>query len=84
MNLAKNISVSLLGIVACLVVVYLANTGRFIGKFISRFLSCTDAPGTSVPCYGVYDIVVMVLASVVCLVLIVRIGIATYRVYGAT
>jgi uncharacterized membrane protein len=83
MTIKRDILRELLGIIACLLVVYVANTGRFIGKFISGFLPCSDAPGTSLPCYGSYDIIVMVLALVICAILVVRLGLTIYKIFGA-
>jgi hypothetical protein len=59
-------------VVACIAIIYVANTGTVFGKFINKFYPCTDTPvGVSMPCYGKYDIVVMVVAAVVGLVYLV-------------
>ena len=77
MSLFKKIYGLLLGIVACVIVFQMANTARFFGVFINRFFPCVDnPPGTSFPCYGIYDIAVMALAFVAGLVLA---GIVIFR-----
>jgi uncharacterized membrane protein len=66
MRILNNPWVSGAVVVACIAVIYLANTGAVFGKFINRFYPCTDTtPGGSMPCYGKYDIVIMVLAAII-------------------
>lgn len=56
--------VLLIGIALCAVAYYVGETGRVFGAFINRFAQCTDAPGNSFPCYGIYDISLMVAAAI--------------------
>jgi hypothetical protein len=68
MRIPSNPWVSGAVVAACIVVFYVANTRNAFGTLINRFYPCTDAPGVSMPCYGKYDIMVMVLAAIVGLV----------------
>ena len=55
-----------IGIALCGASIYLVNASQFIfGKFINRFAPCADAPGNSFPCYGVYDIALMITLAAV-------------------
>ena len=65
MELLKNPYVAAIIIVVCAVMVYLANRGDFFGKFINTLAPCTQNPAASFPCYGIYDIVIMVLAGII-------------------
>ncbi len=76
MSLFKKVYDLLLGIIACVIVLLLADTGRFFGVFVNRFFPCVANPAISFPCYGVYDIAVIILAFIVGLVLI---GIIIFR-----
>lgn len=49
----------------CIFVFYLANTGRFFGKFVNKFFPCVQNSANSFPCYGQYDIAVMAIAVIV-------------------
>jgi hypothetical protein len=52
------------GTALCAVAFYIANTGKFFGAFINRFAPCMQSQENSFPCYGVYDIALMVCAAV--------------------
>jgi len=77
MNLFKKVYGLLLGIIGCVVVYQLAGAGLYFGVFINRFYPCTDCPGCSFPCYGNYDICIIVLALAVGIVLI---GVLIFKV----
>lgn len=49
--------------ILCATIVYMANTARFFGVFLARFFPCTNTPGNSFPCYGMYDIGIMLVAA---------------------
>ena len=65
MELLKNPIIACLIVLTCAVVVYFANKGNVFGKFINRFAPCTQDPTASFPCYGGYDIVIMLVAGII-------------------
>lgn len=69
----------LTGIALCVIAFYAANTGRFFGAFINRLVPCTNAPGNSFPCYGVYDIALMAAAAISGLILLVLLSRSLYK-----
>lgn len=46
-----------------LIILYLANTGRFFGSFVNKIFPCTQETGTSFPCYGWIDSIIMTIAA---------------------
>ena len=56
------------------VVAYMANTGGVFGKFISNFLPCTPDPAASFPCYGGYDVAILIVSAVVGLLFAARLA----------
>lgn len=69
-GMKRKILIYVLIMVLCAVAFYVAGTGRVFGAFIDHFVPCIDAPGSSFPCYGVYDIALMissVVLGVICL-----------------
>ncbi len=68
MNFLKNPVVLIIAIVISVVIAYLANSGNVFGKLISKFLPCEQNPTTSFPCYGGYDIAIMIIATIVTVV----------------
>jgi len=76
MRLFKELYLFILGIIACIVVFLMGNTGQFIGAFINRFFPCEQKPGDSFPCYGIWDIGAMAIAAAAGIALIV---ISIYR-----
>jgi len=77
MKLFKKIYGLLLGIIGCVIVYQLAGAGLYFGVFINRFHPCTDCLGCSFPCYGIYDIYLMILTVAVGIVLL---GILIFKV----
>jgi hypothetical protein len=67
----------LLGIMLCAIVFQLESIKLYFGLFLNHFFPCTDCPGCSSPCYGNYDIYMMILALAVGIVLI---GILIFKV----
>ena len=65
MELLKNPYIVTSIIVFCFGIFYLADTGRFFGKFLNKFLPCEQNPASSLPCFGQYDITVMVIAGII-------------------
>lgn len=60
--MSKKTYFSLLGIALCAAGFCIENTGTVfgtVGRFVNRFIPCTTPPGNSFPCYGVYDIALM-------------------------
>ena len=66
-------------LVLCAVVFYLANTGKYFGKFINKFFPCEQNPANSLPCFGHYDIYVMIGVALVALVLVAILGLDIYK-----
>jgi uncharacterized membrane protein len=66
----------LLGIIACVIVFQIADTARFFGAFMNRFFSCAQNPASSFPCYGIYDIAMMIISFVAGLIFV---GIVVFR-----
>jgi len=58
----KIIFIAIIGIVLCAAAFYVGETGRIFGAFINRFAPCTEVPQNSFPCYGAYDVGLMVVA----------------------
>jgi hypothetical protein len=78
MEIIRNSYGILIILIVCATVFYLANSRNFFGKVIDSIFPCTQNPESSFPCYGTYDIIIMVIASVVG---IICISILLYRVY---
>lgn len=55
----KKIYLPLIGIALCAAGFYVGNTSLVFGRFVNRFIPCTTPPENSFPCYGVYDIGLM-------------------------
>lgn len=77
MNL-QNPFIAVIAFIVCVFVFYFANTGRIFGKFVNKFFPCVQNPANSIPCYGHYDIVVMV---IVALIGIIFLGILVFDLY---
>ncbi len=59
--------------IACVYIIWLANSARTFGVFINSLHPCVQDPMTSVPCYGLIDIGIMIVAGVIlvlCVILI--------------
>jgi hypothetical protein len=69
MNLFKKIYGLLLGIIVCAIVFQLESIKLYFGLFINHFFPCTDCLGCSFPCYGNYDIYMMILAFAIGVIL---------------
>jgi len=78
MELFKNPYIVTIVVVVCLIVFYLANTGRFFGKFVNKFFPCNQNPANSFPCFGQYDIAVMI---VVAIIGVIFLGILVFDLY---
>jgi len=65
MDLFKNPYMVIAGIIVCLILFYLANTGKVFGRFINHLSPCVQNPANSFPCFGIYDIAIMILAVVI-------------------
>ena len=76
MKLFKKIIVPISGIIICAVVFLKANAG-FFGLLINELFPCVQSPMNSFPCFGIYDVEAMVIASVLGLTLI---GVVIFRV----
>lgn len=65
----------ILGTLSFFFIAYLANTGKYFGKFINKFSPCTQVgePITSFPCYGIYDISIMIISLLIAIFIIVKI-----------
>jgi len=46
-------------------VMYFANQGFVLGKLISNILPCTTEVGSHAPCYGAYNVVIMIIAFII-------------------
>jgi hypothetical protein len=57
------ISICIVGIALCAATFYIAETGRVFGALINRVAPCMQSQENSFPCYGVYDIALMVCAA---------------------
>lgn len=77
MNL-HNPYITLFALAVCIFVFYLANTGRFLGKFVNKFFPCVQNPANSFPCYGQYDVAVMVIAVITGIIFL---GILVFDLY---
>jgi hypothetical protein len=71
MRLFKELYLFILGIIACLVVFLIGNTGHFLGASINNFYPCQQNPQDSFPCYGIWDIGAMAVAAAAGFVLLV-------------
>ena len=60
----RKIIIYILVIVLCTGAFYIADTGRMFGAFIDHFAPCTQIPENSFPCYGGYDIALMIFSVV--------------------
>lgn len=56
-----NITLNLLGLVFCTLIIFVASTGKYFGKFLSFLIKCNERPESSFPCYGIYDIWIMII-----------------------
>jgi hypothetical protein len=72
----KKLYAPLLGIIVCIFVFLKANTGRFFGVLINRFFPCVQNPMNSFPCFGIYDIGMMIAALILGIILI---GVIIFR-----
>ncbi|MBU0999672.1 hypothetical protein KKG24_05250 [Patescibacteria group bacterium] len=70
MKLFNKLYAPLLGIIICIFVFLKANTGQFIGIFINQFFPCVQDPKQSYPCYGHYDVSLMLIALILGVILI--------------
>lgn len=62
-----------LGIIFSIIIIWMANTGRYFGKFLNYSIKCKDNPESSFPCYGIYDVWVMIIFSVISIYFLIRI-----------
>lgn len=76
--LFKNPYIVVIIIGICSFVFYLANTGRFFGKFVNKFFPCNQNLANSFPCFGSYDIVIMTVAAIIGIVFL---GILVFDLY---
>ena len=51
-----------LALILCVLIFYTANTGRVFGKFINKFFPCEQNLSNSYPCFGHYDVTIMILS----------------------
>ena len=58
----------IIGVIISVAIIYLENNGLFFGRFVNKFFSCTDALGTSFPCYGVYDLALIGISALLVLI----------------
>jgi hypothetical protein len=65
MEFLKNPYIAIILVFICIIFYYVANTGRVFGKFINKFFPCEQNPVNSMPCFGHYDIAVMIISFVV-------------------
>jgi hypothetical protein len=64
MELLKKLCLPIFGILLCVFVFAKANTGRFIGVYLNTLFPCVQEPMNSSPCFGIYDIAAMILATI--------------------
>lgn len=68
-NVFKKMTPFIVGIGILFLIASLANTGKYFGLYINRFSPCTQAPMTSFPCYGVYDIAIIIISIIIAIIL---------------
>lgn len=69
----------ILGIILCATLLVTTYTKPFIiGSYINIFFPCTQEPLNSFPCFGVYDIAVMLLSVVL---VIICTGMLLFRIF---
>ena len=78
MEFLKNPSIAALVVIACGIVFYFENTRSYFGKCINRFFPCAQNPEYSFPCYGQYDIYLMIAVVIVGLIFL---GFFIFSVY---
>jgi uncharacterized membrane protein len=59
------------GVIVCVVIFQIADTGQYFGFFMNQFHPCVQNLSTSFPCYGIYDVFIMGLAVILGLILLV-------------
>ncbi|MEY3783840.1 MAG: hypothetical protein RLZZ230_162 [Candidatus Parcubacteria bacterium] len=63
----------------CVIFIYIANTGKYFGKLINRYFPCEQNPANSFPCFGGYDIAVIIFCVVL---LVICAGIIISQIFG--
>ena len=64
MKLFNRILAPAMGVIVCVHIFLMASTGRFIGLFVNQYFPCVQNPMNSFPCFGIYDIVAVLLATI--------------------
>ena len=81
MEIIKNSRGLLILIIVSVLVFYLAENKNFFGKIINSIKPCVQNPESSFPCYGSYDVAVMIIAVVAIVACVCILG---YRMYRST
>jgi len=69
MEFLKNPYIDAGVVIVCVVIFYFAGTGRYFGRFLyDRFSICVQNPMNSFPCFGIYDIALMIVTVLIGLV----------------
>ena len=78
MEIFKNAYFVATSIVICVIIFYMASTGRFFGKFINKFFPCNQNPANSFPCFAGYDLAIMIISAIVGVIFL---GILIFDIY---
>ncbi len=62
------------------IMILLAFTGKYLGKTLNYIISCNDRLESSFPCYGVYDIWIMIVFAVLGIYFLIRMIYLVYKV----
>jgi hypothetical protein len=69
-----------LGFIFSVIIIWLANTGRYFGKTLNYILKCKDNPEYPFPCYGVYDIWIIVIFLVAGVYFLIKVLYLIYKI----
>lgn len=64
---------NIFGFVFSILIILIASTGKYLGKAISLIIKCEDRPESSFPCYGIYDIWIMIIFAVLGVYFLIKI-----------
>jgi hypothetical protein len=69
------------GLAFSVAMILTAFMGKYFGKAINHIIKCKDRPESSFPCYGVYDIWIMIAFAVLAIYFLIKIIYIIYQVY---
>jgi len=72
---------NIFGLVFSFLIILIASTGKYFGKIISLVIKCKDRPVSSFPCYGIYDIWIMIIFAVLGIYFLIKIILYFLSVY---